>query len=160
MAIGIEICAFIGAFIGVMIATLGPYYKTKKELGMDDVSIFFDKKFLKSTVVSGILSAVAVGGSFPIILENVNPSWSYLSTIVFSAVLAMTLNLGGNILLSPSEVTMNARRKLMTKNTAKVMSTQLDATVDKLRKSERNEPTHTGSECTCKKCNEEKQDTL
>lgn len=129
-----ELCAIIGAFIGVMIGTLGPYYKVKKQLGFDDVSIFFDKKFIKATIVSGILSAVAVGGAFPVILENVNPLWSYTSTIVFSATLALALNLGGNIILGPSLVTEAARQKVMEKEMSKLLDFQLKTATEKIQK--------------------------
>lgn len=132
-----EICAVIGAFIGCMIGTLGPYYKEKKKLGLDDVSIFFDKKFLKATFAAGILSAVTIGGVFPVILENVNPLWSYTSTIVFSATLALTLNLGGNVILSPSLITEAAKKQAIEKQTSSILNQQLSDVAENLKLEEK-----------------------
>jgi hypothetical protein len=149
----VEICAFIGAFIGIMIVSLKKYYNTKKELGQDDVTIFFDKKFLKSAIVAGILSAVAVAGSFPVILENVNPGWSYLTTIIMSGGLAVALNLGGNILVGPSAITAKAEQKALENRVSKILATQLDTTIMKLRNSDIAE-----SECNCRKHKKEDED--
>ena len=61
----------------------------RKELGWNDIDIFFDKQFLKATFVALILAVVGVGGSFPIILANVPPAASILTTLISSGVFAM-----------------------------------------------------------------------
>jgi hypothetical protein len=155
----VEICAFIGAFIGIMIVSLKKYYNKKKELGEDDVTIFFDRKFVKSAVVAGILSAVAVGGSFPMILDNVNPGWSYLTTVIMSAGLAITLNIGGNILVGPSAITAKEEDKALENKITKILSTHLDTTIMKLRKSDTTE-SEIHRECNCRKCKKDDEEVI
>lgn len=130
----IEIAAFVGAIAGCLVGTLAPYYNEKKKLGFDDVSIFFDKKFLKSTVVALILAVVGVGGSFPIILENVPPAASILTTLITSGVLAMAMNLGGNIALGPSQVTQDAKNLLVERKAVTTITNTLDDRIKKENK--------------------------
>ena len=127
----IEISAFVGAIIGVLVGTLAPYYNEKKKLGLNDVDIFFDKKFLKATLVALILAVVGVGGSFPIILANVPPVASILTTVITSAVLAMSMNLGGNIALGPSQVTQDAKSLVVERKAVTTITNTLD---DRTRK--------------------------
>jgi hypothetical protein len=125
----IEIAAFVGAIAGCLVGTLGPYYSKKKELGWNDVDIFFDKKFLKATVVAVILAVIGVGGSFPTILANVPSTASVLTTLITSAVLAMTLNIGGNIVVGPSKITKDAEHSLMTKKATMIFTDVLDSRI-------------------------------
>lgn len=122
----IEISAFVGAIIGVLVGTLAPYYNEKKKLGLNDVDIFFDKKFLKATLVALILAVVGVGGSFPTILANVPPVASILTTVITSAVLAMSMNLGGNIALGPSQVTQDAKSLVVERKAVTTITNALD----------------------------------
>lgn len=121
----IEITAFIGAIIGALIGLLAPYYNKKKELGWNDIDIVFDKAFIKATVVAVILAVIGVGGSFPIILANVPETASILTTLITSAVLALTLHLGGNMIIGPSKITMEARDILLDKNAQRVVMDKL-----------------------------------
>ncbi len=150
----IEIAAFAGAIIGALIGLLAPYYNKKKELGWNDIDIVFDKSFLKATVVSIILAVIGVGGSFPIILANVPPTASILTTVITSAVLAMTLHLGGNLIIGPSKVTAEATKLLAEKNAGPIINNTLNrmATLTTEQK-----PTpNFGQACDCQKCKDNK----
>ena len=127
----IEIAAFVGAIAGCLVGTLGPYYNKKKELGWNDIDIFFDKQFLKATFVALILAVVGVGGSFPIILANVPPAASILTTLISSGVFAMVMNLGGNIVVGPSKVTQDAKALLVER---KAITTITKAFDDRIKK--------------------------
>jgi cytochrome c biogenesis factor len=161
----IQIAAFIGAVIGVLVGTLAPYYNKKKELGWNDVDIFFDKAFLKATFVALILATVGIGGSFPMILANVPPEASIITTLIGSAVFAMTMNFGGNAIIGPSKVTLNAKNTLLEKTTVKL----LDKTIEQ-RLSASDKINHVmdnatvkkdggigfGEKCDCQKCSDKK----
>lgn len=123
---GIEIAAFAGAIAGCLVGTLAPYYNEKKKLGWDDITIFFDRKFLQATAVALILAVVGVGGSFPIILANVPPTASILTTLITSGVLAMTMNIGGNMVIGPSKVTQDAKAMLVERKAATAMAKTLN----------------------------------
>lgn len=153
----IELCAIIGAFIGIMVWTGGKYYQKKKELGMEDVDIFFDKKFLKTMAAAGIISAVTVGSAYPQILANVNPLGSYLSTIVSSAVFAVVLNMGGNALMAPSEITLKAKRKALADYSDQIFKISFDDAMYEKRKNEEIEKNRMAAEkdygqCHCPPC--------
>src|SRR5580765_8791126 len=121
----IEIAAFVGAVIGVLVGTLGPYYKKKRELGQTDIEIFFDRAFLKATFVALALAIVGVGGSFPTLLANVPPAGSIITTLIASAVFAMTMNLGGNILIGPSQVTQSATTDALNRKVNTIVENKL-----------------------------------
>lgn len=163
----IEIAAFVGAIIGALIGLLAPFYNKKKELGWNDIDIVFDKAFLKATVVAVILAVIGVGGSFPIILANVPPTASILTTIITSAVLAITLHLGGNMIIGPSKVTLEATQNALERNMIRTNERIINAT-NKLR--EANDQTNTihsttgdnnsinfGTDCDCQKCKDNKE---
>jgi cytochrome c biogenesis factor len=126
----IEIAAFAGAVVGCLVGTLAPYYNEKKRLGWDDITIFFDKKFLKSTIVALILAVVGVGGSFPTIMANVTPTASILTTLITSGVLAMAMNLGGNMVVGPSKVTQDAKSLLAEKKAVSIVTGVLESKID------------------------------
>ncbi len=162
----IEISTVIGAVIGNMVGTLAPYYYEKKKLGLEDIDIFFDKKFLKSTLVSFILAVIGVGYAYPIIMENVPPAASIISAAVSAGVFAMTMNYAGNKVVGPSKVTLDAKQTLLERNTTRLFDQNIENRMsisnkmNSVMENSNNVAKKSSEDCTCQKCNDSKKEEV
>lgn len=111
----IEIVVFMGAFIGNFLQTMIPYWKEKRKLELDDVSLIFDKQFLMTAAITAVGSIMVIGSTFPVFLKNVDPAASLLITFLSAATLAFSSNGMVNWAVGSGKITQQAREQALQK---------------------------------------------